>query len=338
MKYDAFISYRRDNGFLMAQIIHDKLLEKGITAFLDLEELRSGKFDEKILTAIENSGSFILILPKNALNRCKNKWDWVRREILAAYKYGKRIIPVMYDGFKWPQQWHSDIPQEIRELEKMNGVSGSQEYLGAMIDKIISFMPEGIVQKSILQASQEGAALQRSTIAFFRSALERHPSGIDRIDMCFHAGAEWRQNADKVNVLSDCIRRKIKIRVLANTSDTLENITESMTQPLKKYLTYEECLSNWNELARAYPELVSIRVSRVPLLHRIYLIQGQDYGAINVKYYTYGNFIPDKDYRISFSREAPEYGLYQSEFDYLWEQAEQYSGDILDCLDGCKHQ
>ena len=29
MKYDGFISYRRENGFLMAQVIHDRLLERG---------------------------------------------------------------------------------------------------------------------------------------------------------------------------------------------------------------------------------------------------------------------------------------------------------------------
>lgn len=28
MQYDAFISYRRENGFLMAQVIRDRLEEK----------------------------------------------------------------------------------------------------------------------------------------------------------------------------------------------------------------------------------------------------------------------------------------------------------------------
>lgn len=29
--YDAFISYRRENGFLMAQVIYDRLKERGDT-------------------------------------------------------------------------------------------------------------------------------------------------------------------------------------------------------------------------------------------------------------------------------------------------------------------
>ena len=83
-RYDAFISYRRENGFLMAQVIYDRLKDKGIQCFFDLEELRSGKFDEKILVAIREAHTFILILPKNALTRCKNEDDWVCQEILEA--------------------------------------------------------------------------------------------------------------------------------------------------------------------------------------------------------------------------------------------------------------
>ena len=126
----------------MAQVIRDRLKEKGINCFLDLEELRSGKFDEKILLAIQEAHTFILILPQNALNRCSNENDWVRREVLEAVRCNKTIIPVMYDGFKWPKKWNENIPEEIRNLEKMNGVSGSQEYLPAMINRIISYMPQ----------------------------------------------------------------------------------------------------------------------------------------------------------------------------------------------------
>ena len=124
-RYDAFISYRRENGFLMAQVIYDRLKDKGIQCFFDLEELRSGKFDEKILVAIREAHTFILILPKNALTRCKNEDDWVRQEILEAVRCNKVIIPVMYDGFKWPRRWGAEFPEEFHGLEHMNGVSGS---------------------------------------------------------------------------------------------------------------------------------------------------------------------------------------------------------------------
>ena len=76
--YDAFISYRRENGFLMAQVIYDRLKERGIQCFFDLEELRSGKFDEKILIVIREAHTFIFILPKNSLPSCTNEVYWLR--------------------------------------------------------------------------------------------------------------------------------------------------------------------------------------------------------------------------------------------------------------------
>ena len=47
-KYDIFISYRRKWGALYSRILQLKLQEKGYKVFLDYDELRDGKFDEKI--------------------------------------------------------------------------------------------------------------------------------------------------------------------------------------------------------------------------------------------------------------------------------------------------
>ena len=47
-KYDIFISYRRKWGALYSRILQLKLQEKGYKVFLDYDELRDGKIDEKI--------------------------------------------------------------------------------------------------------------------------------------------------------------------------------------------------------------------------------------------------------------------------------------------------
>lgn len=321
--YDAFISYRRDNGFLMAQVIYDRLKEHGINCFLDLEELRSGKFDEKILVAIQQAHTFILILPRNALNRCKDEGDWVRKEILEAVRCRKTIIPVMYDGFKWPQKWNAGIPEEIRGLERMNGVSGSQEYLPAMIDKIISYMPQDAVREKILAGTSVQSTLSCGTTMFFEESL-KNLANIQCVDMAFHAGMGWRQSSEKVKILTYLIENKIKLRILANTAEVVKNITASMTQPLKKYVSYEECLQDWYELSQNYPEYISVKTPEVPLLHRLYIVRGKADGAVNVKFYTYGNYIPDKDFRMAFKSGTREYKLYSDEFDYLWSHSRDY--------------
>ena len=92
--YDTFISYRRDNGFYIARLVRDQLEKRGISAFLDLEELRSGKFNEKLYEVIRNSKNFILILPSGALDRCVNEDDWVRKEVEHAIAQNKNIVPI----------------------------------------------------------------------------------------------------------------------------------------------------------------------------------------------------------------------------------------------------
>ena len=53
MKYDIFISYRRDGGDTLAQLIYDRLTDRGYSVFLDIESLRSGKFNEKLFSVID---------------------------------------------------------------------------------------------------------------------------------------------------------------------------------------------------------------------------------------------------------------------------------------------
>lgn len=137
------------------------------------------------MLAIQEAHTFILILPKNALTRCSNEDDWVRKEILEAVRCQKVIIPVMYDGFKWPKKWNENVPDEIKALERMNGVSGSQEYLPAMIEKIISYMPQNEVNTKLKSKTSE-KQITSDTVGFFlgddttawRRGLRRH--GISR--------------------------------------------------------------------------------------------------------------------------------------------------------------
>lgn len=134
--YDVFISYRRDGGYEMARLIYEHLKQNGINPFFDLEELRSGPFNEKLYSEIEQSENFLLILPPNSLERCQNKTDWLRLEIEHAIKNQKNIIPVMMKNFNWP----TNLPKSIEIITKYNGLEMSREYFNASILKIISLM------------------------------------------------------------------------------------------------------------------------------------------------------------------------------------------------------
>ncbi len=139
MGYDAFISYRRDCGFFIAQTLKSLLKARNIDCFLDLEEERPGRFDESLVEAIQNSRYFLLVLTENTLNRCVNRDDWVRREIEAAVACGAQIIPVRYN-FHWPEHLNGELPETIRGLDYIQSVPLVQEYITATVDRIINYM------------------------------------------------------------------------------------------------------------------------------------------------------------------------------------------------------
>ena len=121
--FDIFISYRREGGLELADSIYQRLINAGYSAFLDLEQLNSGKFNTKLIGVIEQCQDFILVLPPNALDRCADEDDWVRQEVECALKHKKNIIPIMLRGFEWPAV--ESLPASLRELPNYNGISAS---------------------------------------------------------------------------------------------------------------------------------------------------------------------------------------------------------------------
>ena len=131
--HQIFISYRRKGGDVVAKLICSELKNRGYSVFYDYDSLKGGYFDNHITDAIKNCNDFILVLPRRALVRCRNKKDWVRQEIICALEAKKNIIPVMVDGFEFPKK----LPPEISDVARCNGVRFEMAYLDAVIDKII---------------------------------------------------------------------------------------------------------------------------------------------------------------------------------------------------------
>lgn len=135
--YTIFISYRRDGAFETASLIAEKLRNAGYKVFLDVESLRSGKFNEQLYAVIKQCTDFILVLPKDGLERCSNEADWVRLETLCAMQHNKNIIPVMLNGFAWP----SAMPNGLEGLNEYQSiVAGGHDYFDASIDRLKCYL------------------------------------------------------------------------------------------------------------------------------------------------------------------------------------------------------
>ncbi len=55
MRHDIFISYRRDSGEHLAARVKDALKSRDLSVFMDVEDLKSGKFDESLFKKIEEA-------------------------------------------------------------------------------------------------------------------------------------------------------------------------------------------------------------------------------------------------------------------------------------------
>lgn len=138
--FDAFISYRRDTGSELASLLKIQLESRfHKTVFLDINELQVGRFDEELLRRIETTPNFIVILSRASLERCANKSDWLKREIIHAIKTNRNIIPVLTEGFAFPSDelW-ALLPTEMRILTSLNGVNYSHIHQDSAIRKIAS--------------------------------------------------------------------------------------------------------------------------------------------------------------------------------------------------------
>ncbi|HBE77516.1 MAG TPA: hypothetical protein DDW65_06995 [Firmicutes bacterium] len=136
MKWDIFISYRRENGEQSAKAIYERLTDKGYKVFLDVETLRSGAFNVKLYSVIDECQDVLVILSPNALDSCANDDDWVRLEIAHAVRCKKNIIPIVLRDFKFPRELSADI----EPLRYQNGVQASVEFFDAFLEKLYHFL------------------------------------------------------------------------------------------------------------------------------------------------------------------------------------------------------
>lgn len=130
MKYDVFISYRREGGYDIAKHLNDLLVRDGYRVSFDIDTLRNGDFDIQLLSRIEECKDFILIVDKHAFDRTLDKnfdstKDWMRCELAHALKHNKNIIPVFLSGvIGFPD----GLPADIVNVTKKNGPEYNRYY------------------------------------------------------------------------------------------------------------------------------------------------------------------------------------------------------------------
>lgn len=141
MKYDIFISYRREGGYETAKHLYDLLRLDGYSVSFDIDTLGNGTFDTELYRRIDECDDFIVILSKGAFDRCSDpsvslENDWLRNELAYAVRKDKNIIPVIGSDFEFP----AALPEDIAKIKYYNGVVYNRAYFDAMYAKLKTFL------------------------------------------------------------------------------------------------------------------------------------------------------------------------------------------------------
>lgn len=131
----VFISYRRDKGSMLARLVKEALDHAGCDVFLDVDDLGSGHFDRSLLSEIESRANFVLLCTAGALDRCREEADFLRLEIAHAIATRRNVVPVVVDGFEWPDA--PTLPESVRELRRHNHVEYSHAHWDAARERIL---------------------------------------------------------------------------------------------------------------------------------------------------------------------------------------------------------
>lgn len=169
-KTDIFISYRRGGGVHTAKEIALELRERGYTVFFDGKSISSGRFWDTIRESVESCTDFLVVLTPGALDRCAagTERDFVAREIALAMKLGKNIVPVMTDGFSFP----NPMPECIRGLEEYNAGDSVSADKPQAIEQMLDFkikrgffksIPQNTIGENVADAASVPAEVTATT-------------------------------------------------------------------------------------------------------------------------------------------------------------------------------
>ncbi len=148
MKYDVFISYRREGGRDFARLIQQSLRICGYRVFFDYDSLQDGVFNSQIFKAIEVAPIFIIVLSKGSMQRCVNNGDWVAQEIEYALKHNKKIVPVNIDGL------FDGFPSQLREDGCIGSLIGSIQYTKLDMGELFDDSMERLIERRIAPTVQ----------------------------------------------------------------------------------------------------------------------------------------------------------------------------------------
>ncbi len=201
MKYDIFISYRREDSSGRSNVATARQFKMAFEGppynykvFFDYSECTDNYFSDIILPAIRTCDFFVLVLTKDSLLRCSNEGDWVRREIEEAIAYKRKIIPITPD-----KECESFPPSLLDSLRKaLDGLQITTIYTDHMFESCVGFLVknrfhlnnDNLRRDKDQKAEQEGKAAEKKQI-YTRKETTNSYNGHEYVDLGLPSGTLW---------------------------------------------------------------------------------------------------------------------------------------------------
>lgn len=164
-----FISYRRDDAKHAAGRLVERLGRSFAPGqlFFDIDNIEPGLDFKKVLSEKVQSCDVLLAVigpdwldarNEHGARRLDDPRDFVRVEIEAALARDVRVIPVLVDGARMPNE--DELPEAIRSLSFRNGVRMAHERFASDADGLTQALAKIVAAKAPIKVPYQSAEKQ----------------------------------------------------------------------------------------------------------------------------------------------------------------------------------
>ena len=174
MKYDVFISYRRENGTHQANALRADIqrIRVDYSIFMDTREMKGGDFARKLDRKIRESSNFVIVVSQGCFPHQSPGKDYFLYEIGQAIRMGKNVIPVYYDGMEYKDI--QDYLSWIEDFDKQNAITYHNDDPEGSVNQIISYLKtrEEILKERLESLSGERETVRKELLLLDKSNVE----------------------------------------------------------------------------------------------------------------------------------------------------------------------
>src|SRR5713226_2315915 len=135
-----FINYRRKSCPFVHLLVEKLQVQIKCDIFVDYTGIDDTDFESSILRHLRESDIVLVVVTELTFTseRIHNDNDWVRHEIALALKLKKPIVLIRVDNLLLPPP--SELPKDIRDITRMQGIAFYPEYFDAAVEKLAVFV------------------------------------------------------------------------------------------------------------------------------------------------------------------------------------------------------